>query len=440
MIKIITTVGTSLLTNYKNGIRAINLKGNNELDDCYNYFKNKSYKEFDPDNYYIKLANKTLTEFLGEHQAKASAEVNSINKIIEANNYNECEIHFLCTDSVESYLAGCIIKNFYENTKKIKTYIDHIPDLHISKQKSFDKGLNNLIDKIFSIVTVVDNGHLKFIDPKNFILNITGGFKAVIPYLTLVGQILSIKLNYIFEDTDELITIPQLPIQFDSIFVERYFYSIADHIRKNDMEVLRKVGVLDSNNKFTAIGKLIQQVAVNKHPISDRVLGYTIELKVYEYLVNNMPSGYKYIIHSDKSLGETKGNETDIVLSKNNKELENGSIMYEIKSLMLLDDFSCVEQMIKKVEKLKEKAFIPYKFVYMAYTLNADLYENFKAEGKILENITKIKQIFEDYSSSIEFEFQLLKVKLSDDKDENILSSFMKKEIEKNKLIKTINI
>lgn len=47
------------------------------------------------------------------------------------------------------------------------------------------------------------------------VINITGGFKGVVPYLTLLGMFHGIDVVYVFETSDALIRLPPLPIRFD---------------------------------------------------------------------------------------------------------------------------------------------------------------------------------------------------------------------------------
>jgi hypothetical protein len=63
--------------------------------------------------------------------------------------------------------------------------------------------MTNLINEIYKIA----GGYWG-----NVIINITGGYKATIPYLTILGQVNKCPIYYIFEDTDALIRIPYVPI------------------------------------------------------------------------------------------------------------------------------------------------------------------------------------------------------------------------------------
>jgi putative CRISPR-associated protein (TIGR02619 family) len=63
-------------------------------------------------------------------------------------------------------------------------------------------------------------------DPQNryryrIILNATAGFKALVPYTTLIGLLFQVPVQYIFERSSTLLTLPPLPVGFDEVFVQR---------------------------------------------------------------------------------------------------------------------------------------------------------------------------------------------------------------------------
>jgi hypothetical protein len=100
----------------------------------------------------------------------------------------------------------------------------------IDNQKFVKEGLTNLISELEKYC----NGYYA-----DKVLNITGGFKGVIPYLTLWGQLNKISLNYIFEDSNVLITIPQSPISIDENLFERYSHIFQD--LSNSIEIPKDV-------------------------------------------------------------------------------------------------------------------------------------------------------------------------------------------------------
>lgn len=79
---------------------------------------------------------------------------------------------------------------------------------------------------------------------RKVILNATGGFKAVVPYLTLFGVLHRIDVVYIFERSDALIRLPPLPIHFD--------YERLSHAR-SALQLLKREGVLKKEQFFQAI-------------------------------------------------------------------------------------------------------------------------------------------------------------------------------------------
>ena len=56
----------------------------------------------------------------------------------------------------------------------------------------------------------------------DILFNISGGYKATIPYLTMLAQINGADIYCIFEDTEELITIPPVPITIDMELFDEY--------------------------------------------------------------------------------------------------------------------------------------------------------------------------------------------------------------------------
>jgi putative CRISPR-associated protein (TIGR02619 family) len=47
------------------------------------------------------------------------------------------------------------------------------------------------------------------------VLNATGGFKALVPYTTLLGMLFAVRVCYIFEQSPELLILPPLPVEID---------------------------------------------------------------------------------------------------------------------------------------------------------------------------------------------------------------------------------
>ncbi len=64
--------------------------------------------------------------------------------------------------------------------------------------------------------------------PDEIIINITGGFKAILPVATMIGNVLGHRVVYVFERSDELITIPPLPVSVDVELWGRYAHVLKE--------------------------------------------------------------------------------------------------------------------------------------------------------------------------------------------------------------------
>lgn len=221
MKRVITTVGTSIFDNYR--------EEKNDIDTHYQALKEEEHKNWDRYTGRIDVVRKAVINW-SKSSHNASAEIKSLLKIQEYFK-EDIEAYLIATDSITSRLAAEIIKNWFENYDKIKIKTnfdpkkDVISGLQIADYKNLIKyGLPNLINRINSIAGVGTGSAGYFND---IIFNITGGYKAIIPYMTIMAAVNECKVAYIFEDTDSLILIPPLPIKIDYDIFDKYSYQIA---------------------------------------------------------------------------------------------------------------------------------------------------------------------------------------------------------------------
>lgn len=221
MKTIITVVGTSVFTNLiKDGCNA-------EIAEKYDQLKNARFSEWDDyeddidkhENTKRKGLRKLVREGIecNTSPENASAEIESMLKIGKLD--DNITVHLLATDTILSVLAAEIIKQWFEEhhssiSLQFNRQQDVIKNLQVQNLKEFKEGLKNFIVRFYLIIGSSLN---------NFILNITGGYKAVIPYMTILGQIHKIDICYIFEETNEVIKIPRLPLKQDDSLFEKYF-------------------------------------------------------------------------------------------------------------------------------------------------------------------------------------------------------------------------
>ena len=245
MKTIITTVGTSVFTNLtKEGYHG-------DIKNVFDELKQIQFSEWGHNQGDITGKNglKTLVENAIQNNHKASAEIESILKIAKG---EEVKIHLLATDTILSVLAAQIVEKWFEGKQDVTfnaTYEqDVIRGLQVENLTDFKKGLRNLVERFYKIYNANPN-------PKDYILNITGGYKGLIPFLTLLGQMTKIDLNYKFEETGSLIEIPRLPIKRDDDIFDEYlevFQEIEEEVEidgsKHYLFVQRAESCLETYN------------------------------------------------------------------------------------------------------------------------------------------------------------------------------------------------
>ncbi len=142
----------------------------------------------------------------------ASAELNSILRIIgdTPKNPND-QLHFLATETPDGVLAARIIADFCQDYFGRKAEVHVIEGLQVNDSQRFRRrGLPLLIQTIYRILNKAHRGTFRRI------FNPTGGFKSVIPYFTIIGMLEeNVEMQYIFERSEELIRLAQLPINLD---------------------------------------------------------------------------------------------------------------------------------------------------------------------------------------------------------------------------------
>ena len=65
-------------------------------------------------------------------------------------------------------------------------------------------------------------------ESQNLAINITGGYGATLPYLTIFAQLEGVSLYYNFEGKDALITIPRVPLAIDTSLIKSHAVVLAE--------------------------------------------------------------------------------------------------------------------------------------------------------------------------------------------------------------------
>ena len=226
MIQVITPVGTSMYENY---MRA----GGDDLKVHYDQLKDEPGAAWNDDGNARRIrAIRDKLQVYANKDLQASAEIASILKIREHLG-SDIYVRLLSTDTLLSRLAAEVIVSRFDKLSEgvIAEYdssVDMINSLQIKDQRSFERdGIPNLTKRVLEVV--LDNVDWSEGKTEGTVMNLTGGYKALIPFLTLIGQVYKLPLFYLFENTDHLITIPQIPMSIDWGVFEKHS-SIIDQL------------------------------------------------------------------------------------------------------------------------------------------------------------------------------------------------------------------
>lgn len=354
MLHIISTVGTSIYSNFisdKNKRPIDDLK----LDDLRDKIKSNRESEEEDMEYWLsegifenwlkryrKKKNYWLKASETDVNVEASAEIQSIIKIIEEAKLEKgakVKLYFVATDTAEGCSAARIVAHFFssgiykegaaakeveievvgcklleenpktaDRIKEMRNYLSAdyqsevddqafaVAGLQVKNLKEFqEKGLYNLLE----VVGILSEQASSKKD--QLVLNISGGYKAMIPVMTVFAQILSVPIKYIYEESDELFTLEQFPIDYDWDLVESATYFLRKEVvnqvlASSDFEkvcsrllsryLIRPIGTSNSSQyAITYLGKHIVKGLqnTNKGFVRTAKAGDTVELILHQY-------------------------------------------------------------------------------------------------------------------------------------------------------------
>jgi len=192
---VLVTVGTSMLTSYL-------------------------AKSGRPNSDYLNVTPEDLQNYIMKNLKDLpllSAETNSLNRAgIDSSDF----LYFICGDSSEAQLCGNILKDIYNDSHICRLIV--VEGLRPHAREFKEKGMKNLLEKVIGII----QGH-----DDNASIHATGGFKAQIALATLLGILFKNDVYYLYEDFQEIVSLPKIPLGFDyqSIFAhEGQFFTLLD--------------------------------------------------------------------------------------------------------------------------------------------------------------------------------------------------------------------
>jgi len=356
MKAVITTVGTSIFMNYmKEEVRDLLGDDYTPIDVEFEAIENESVAKYDNFEPYIKEIKKTIktywlfgikkddNEWVLDENAfndNASAEIKSLLKIKEEVD-EAIKVYLISTDTISSKLASEIIKGTLNNYNGIlfDENIHVIKGLRVDNFEDFEqRGFPGLIEAIKDIMESNKKNEIIF--------NISGGYKAIVPLLTIIGQLYNIPLYYIYEDTNELIEIPQMPVDYDFSMIEDNFIAFESLQKtleknlptpetfKNDLgtnnkereyefqELINKNLIKEDNGKIklTIFGSLLfekyKSLFESEEFHRQNLMAKLVELKLFEYYIDK--HGYNSKVIQGKKLDNEKGYDIDVYIEDDN--------------------------------------------------------------------------------------------------------------------------
>ena len=310
---IISTVGTSLFENFERGQG----EKNAQFKTCYKRLKAGENSDTD-----IKEVKSVFTDnYFEKEGSQASAEISSIEKFMETEELEpqDVNLYFITTDTTLSYLAAGIILDakIIKDRKYNQIKIEKVSNLDAQDAESFENsGLPNLAEKIRTIKNNEKGA--------KFFINITGGYKAVLPFMYLIARMYEMPAFYLYQETlnmnkktsdekrKDIIFLPEFKLAFNPFFLEKYSY----YLKNED-----KIGDLDEAGRKELLKlRMIKPVSEKKrkdlekqrmnHEVSTEIINDDFDedetelLKGHGVNVNSIKE--KKVLHADSKRGENE--------------------------------------------------------------------------------------------------------------------------------------
>jgi putative CRISPR-associated protein (TIGR02619 family) len=121
------------------------------------------------------------------------------------------EVLVLASDTLDGLAAAEAVVRVVAEMLGAKGRVRSIEGLQVSEANRFrQSGIRNLIEVVLREIGAARAG-----GTDRVVFNVTGGFKGVMPYLTMLGMLNEIETIYVYDNSEVLIRLPPLPMRFD---------------------------------------------------------------------------------------------------------------------------------------------------------------------------------------------------------------------------------
>ena len=215
---VISTVGTSLLTNQIKERRDPK-HWLPELTKTANWNSEKISKESPDVEDIIQKLKDRVEDKLDESNVleirAESAELNGIYGLYKEDlSQGVKDIHYLiATDTAQGQVTAKIVHNFLRE-KGIVAEIFTPKGFSTENDEVFSDGIDKLLNWFEDIIPGYKNSGYEIC------FNLVGGFKAIQGFINTIGMFYADKIIYVFENSQDIITIPRLPITIDHSIIK----------------------------------------------------------------------------------------------------------------------------------------------------------------------------------------------------------------------------
>jgi len=197
----------------------------------------------------LQITDEELRLYLSKVGAsEASAETNSLLKIATLDD----QVVLLYTTTPEGERCAKEVENYLQNRGWSKIRRRQLP---LEKNESqFERyGLRELVN---ILIDEINKAQLK---QEEVIINATGGFKAEISYTTMVGMIFQVPVKYIYQDFDQPITFPVLPITWniDLLLEYDHFFVWIDIEPRKKLDVQQRLKAISEPDRESILQLLL---------------------------------------------------------------------------------------------------------------------------------------------------------------------------------------
>ncbi len=144
----------------------------------------------------------------------ASPEIKSLAKLQVG---HEDQVVLYASETSDGIVSTRVVREFCRQIWQCSTAMEVITGLQVQDAGRFRSvGVQRYVQSVVKQISEPQNQY-----GREIILNATAGFKALVPYTTLIGLLFQIPVQYIFESSSALLSLPPLPVNFDLDFYKQ---------------------------------------------------------------------------------------------------------------------------------------------------------------------------------------------------------------------------